>query len=62
LLATVLLPSLNSGTAAVCFHKDRKVSLATVRLKIYVNNGIKMSEQPLIINDADFSGRDRCHR
>jgi hypothetical protein len=50
LLTTVLLPFLNTGTTAVCFHKDGKVSLATLRLKIFVNSGIKMSEQPLIMN------------
>jgi hypothetical protein len=43
---------LHTGTTAVCFRKDGKVSLATLRLKMYVNNGIKMSEQPLIINDG----------
>jgi hypothetical protein len=42
---------LKTGTA-VCFHKDGKVSLATLRLKLYVNNGIKMSEQPLIIKNG----------
>jgi hypothetical protein len=49
LLAIALLPFLNTGTTALSFHKDGKVSLAMLRLKIYVNNGIKMSE-PLIIN------------
>jgi hypothetical protein len=43
---------LNTGTTAVCFHKDGKVSLATLRLKTYVNNGNKMSEKPKIIKDA----------
>jgi hypothetical protein len=47
-----LLPFLNTGTTAVCFHEDGKVSLAMLRLNIYVNNGIKMSEQPLIIKDT----------
>jgi hypothetical protein len=43
---------LNTGTTAVCFHKDGKVSLATLRLKIYVEDGINMSEEPLIISDG----------
>jgi hypothetical protein len=43
---------LNAGTAAVCFHKDEKVSLATLRLKIYINYGVKIFEQPFIINDG----------
>jgi hypothetical protein len=33
-----------------------EVLLATLRLKIYVNIGINMSEQPLIINDGRLSG------
>jgi hypothetical protein len=33
---------LNTGTTAVCFHKDENVSLATLRLNMYVNNGIKV--------------------
>jgi hypothetical protein len=35
----------------VCFYKDGKVSLTMLRLKIYVNNGIKMSKQSLILKD-----------
>jgi hypothetical protein len=42
---------LKTGTA-VCFHKDGKVSLATLRLKLYVNNGIKVTEQHLLINNG----------
>jgi hypothetical protein len=34
-LTTLLLPFLNAGKTVVCFHKDGKVSLATLRLKIY---------------------------
>jgi hypothetical protein len=43
---------LNTGTAAVCFHSDGKVSFATLRLKIYVIYGVKILKQPLIINSG----------
>jgi hypothetical protein len=38
------------------------MSVAVLSLKMYVINGIKMPEQPLIIKDADLSGRYGCHR
>jgi hypothetical protein len=41
-----------TGTTAVCFHKDGRDSLATLRLKTYVNSGMKLSQQHLIINDG----------
>jgi hypothetical protein len=40
---------LNTGRTAVCFHKNGKVTLVKLRWKIWVNIGIKISEQPLII-------------
>jgi hypothetical protein len=43
---------LKTGTTAVSFHKDKNVSLDTLRLNMYVSNGIKTSEQPLMINDG----------
>jgi hypothetical protein len=46
-----MLSFFNAGTTAVSFHKDGKVPFPSLRLKIYVNNGIRMSEQPLIIHD-----------
>jgi hypothetical protein len=55
LLTTALLPFFNTVTTAVCSPKDGKVSFPSLRLKIYVNNGIKMSEQPLIINYETLS-------
>jgi hypothetical protein len=42
-------PSLKTGTVAVYFRKDAKVSLATLRLKLPVHNR-KESEQPLPIS------------
>jgi hypothetical protein len=36
LLTIVLLPFFNTGTMAVSFHKDGKVSLATPRSNIYI--------------------------
>jgi hypothetical protein len=44
----LLSPFLNTGTTAVCFHKDGKVPLVTLRVRILVNKGIKISDQPLI--------------
>jgi hypothetical protein len=38
---------LNAGTRAVCFHKEGKVALVTIKLK--VNSGVNTSEQPLIM-------------
>jgi hypothetical protein len=35
-----------------CFHKDGMVTPVTLRLKIYVNKGIKISEPPLIVKDG----------
>jgi hypothetical protein len=52
LLTEVLSPFLNNGTTAVCFQKNGKVTLVTMRLKIQVNKGNKVSEQPLIMNDG----------
>jgi hypothetical protein len=48
----VLLPFLKTGTTAVCFHKDGKVTLVTQRLNICVNSDINTSEQPLIMKDG----------
>jgi hypothetical protein len=50
LLTLALLPFLKTGTTAVSFHTDGNVSLDTLRLNTYVSNGIKISEQPLMIN------------
>lgn len=52
MITIVLLPFFNTGTTAICFYKDGKVLCAILRLKIYVNNGIKMSEQSLILKDG----------
>jgi hypothetical protein len=52
LLTIALLPFLKTGTAAVFFQKDGNVSLAALKLNMYVRNGIKISEQPLMINDG----------
>jgi hypothetical protein len=43
---------LNTGTTAVCFHKEGKVALVTLRLNISVNSGVNTSEQPLIMKDG----------
>lgn len=43
---------LNAEQRAVCFNKERKILPAMIRLKLHVINGIKMSGQPLIINDG----------
>jgi hypothetical protein len=43
---------LETGTTAVCFHKDGKVALVTLRLNICVNRGINTSKQPLIMKDG----------
>jgi hypothetical protein len=51
-LTLVLSPFLNTGTTAVCFHKDGKVALVTLRLNICVNSGISTSKQPLIVKDG----------
>jgi hypothetical protein len=40
----MILSLLNTGTIGLCFHKDGKISLATIRLKIYVSKGMKMPE------------------
>jgi hypothetical protein len=52
LLTITLLPFLKTGTTAVSFHKDGNVSLDTLRLNMYASNGIKISEQPIMINDG----------
>jgi hypothetical protein len=41
---------LNTGTRAVCFHKEGKVALVTLKLK--VNSGVNTSEQPLIMKEG----------
>jgi hypothetical protein len=43
----VLLPFLNTGTRAACFHKDGIVSLVTLKLK--VREEMKIRELPLSI-------------
>jgi hypothetical protein len=47
-----MFPFLNTGTTAVCFHNDGNVTLVKLRLKIKVNKGVKISEQPLISKDV----------
>jgi hypothetical protein len=53
----VLSSFFKTGTTAVCFHKDGKVALVTLRLNISVNSGINTSEQSLIMNDGIPSSR-----
>jgi hypothetical protein len=48
----VLLPFLETGTTAVCFHKHGKVVLDTLRLNIWADSGVNTSEQPLIVKDG----------
>jgi hypothetical protein len=48
----VLPSSLKTGITAVCFHKDGKVALLTLRLNICVNSVINTTEQPLIMKDG----------
>jgi hypothetical protein len=52
MLKLVLSPFFENWNNRVCFHEDRTVALATLRLKIRFNNGINVFEHPLTMNDG----------
>jgi hypothetical protein len=65
LLTEVVLPFLQTGIIAACFHGVGKYCGDKLRLKICLRIGTNISEQPLIINpgmsstSADLDGLSR---